>query len=406
MDYAQLLNRYLLNKCSPAEAELLFQWLISPEGRRYLLTTMGSDFEQILKQESDLPALISHRMEQRIIHSIRPERKVTFMRRWGLAAASVLVIIISAVLFQVMSSGRHAANADTSKTTSADIAPGRDGAILTLADGSQVVLDSLGNGLVAAQNGSQAVIRSGELVYHVTGKTVNEVSYNTMSTPKGRQFHLMLPDGTKVWLNSSSSIRYPTIFTGKERKVKIIGEAYFEVAKNTKMPFRVNVNNKAAIDVLGTNFNVNAYENERTVNTTLIEGSVAVTADTAAVYSYQHAAVLKPGQQAQIVNTADGDHAHGGRKTQREIAVLKNINIDKVMAWRNGLFYFDGATLDEIMRQVERWYDIEVVYEQGIPEKKFEGEMTRDIPLNGLLIALKKLGVHYRLEGKRLFVLP
>ena len=219
---------------------------------------------------------------------IRP--LLLFRRRWWAAASIILVLGIGAYLWSARKKNAAPAvvAADT-RVNTPDIPPGKDGAILTLADGSQVVLDSLGSGVIALQNGARAVIKNGELVYDLTRAGTGGVAYNTMTTPKGRQFILLLPDGTKVWLNAASSIRYPTVFSGRERKVELTGEAYFEVAKNVRLPFLVNVNDKATVEVLGTNFNVNAYEDEASINTTLLEGSVKV-----------NGTVIKPGQQVQV----------------------------------------------------------------------------------------------------------
>lgn len=266
-----------------------------------------------------------------------------------------------------------------------DIAPGHDGAILTLANGSQMVLDSLGNGVIASQNGAQVVLKNGLVQYDATGKTSAEITYNTMSTPRGRQFQLVLPDGSKVWLNAASAIKYPTTFTGKERLVEMNGEAYFEVAKDAAKPFRVKINEGLSVQVLGTNFNVNAYENEAAVKTTLLEGSVQVVA--------KSSVLLKPGEQA-IVTQAS------------QPAIDDKPSIDKVMAWKNGLFNFEGMLLKEVMKQLERWYDIDVVYEPGVPDIEFYGELSRNTTLIDVIAALKDSDVHFRIEGRKLIVLP
>jgi transmembrane sensor len=270
--------------------------------------------------------------------------------------------------------------------TPEEILPGKNGAVLTLVDGSKMVLDSLGNGLITTQNGTKVSLVNGHLVYDAAN-AADVTAFNTMSTPKGRQFNLVLPDGSKVWLNAASSIRYPIVFTGKERKVEITGEAYFEVARNTSMPFRVKTNNETEIEVLGTHFNINSYENETSINTTLLEGSVRVK-------NNQGTIVLKPGQQAQSVK-------------EEKIKLLQQVDVDKVMAWKNGYFNFQDANLQEVMRQLERWYDIEVVYEKNVPELEFFGKMGKDLSLAAVLRGLEKSNVHFRLEdGRKLVVLP
>lgn len=321
-----------------------------------------------------------------------PTRRVHLLRRWGWAAAAVF-FLIATTLFLLKPSER---STGLNKAT-ASIQPGREGAILTLADGSEVLLDNLGNGVIAKQNGTQVLMKNGQVTYNPGEATSGVVAYNTMTTPKGRQFSLLLPDSTQVWLNAASSIRYPIAFTGKERQVEVTGEAYFEVAKNPKMPFRVNVNGKADITVLGTHFNVNAYGNERSINTTLLEGSVKVSRQAGAGTDV----VLKPGQQAQIAMPSDGQSP-----SSQPIKVIPYADVEKTIAWKNGQFNFENATLVEIMRQLERWYDIEVVYEQHVPDVELMGKLTRGVTLNELLPALKKMGLHYRLEGRKLTVLP
>ena len=314
-------------------------------------------------------------------------RRIPFFGRWSWAAAAV--IVIGTAIAIAVSNNHRSETSNTTVTTNspAGIPPGKEGAVLTLADGRQVVLDSMGNGVVATQNGAQVVLNDGRLTYDPTGNTTGAIVYNTMSTPKGRQFSVMLPDGTKVWLNAASSIRYPTVFAGKERKVEVTGEVYFEVVKNAKMPFRATVSNIAEVEVLGTHFNVNAYTNENLINTTLLEGSVKV-----------NGTIIKPGQQARI--------AIGPTTASQRVSVINDADTDQVMAWKNGFINFEGATFDAIMKQLERWYDIQVVYDNNkIPTTRLAGKMTRGVPLEGLLKNLEALGVHFRLDGRKLIIL-
>lgn len=210
-----------------------------------------------------------------------------------------------------------------------------------------------------------------------------EVVYNTISTSNGSQYHISLPDGTGVWLNAASSLRYPAVFTGKDRKVEITGEAYFEVAKATA-PFKVNVNGRMEIEVLGTTFNINGYDNEATLKATLLEGAIRVVCGTDQM-------IIRPGEQAEITN---------------KITIIKKVNIRQATAWKDGIFNFNGVHMEEAMRQIERWYNIRVIYEKGIPDIIFSGELTHDVPLNDLLTGLEKMGIHCRLEGRKLIMLP
>lgn len=408
-----LWEKYLSDQMTPAERSEFQELGADPRYQEHLDTLMQSLFEENrypVKPETDREKNFGEVMRMAASRTapsatIRP---VHFLRKWRwVAAASIMLLLGAGAYF--WPSGKKIAG--PAVMVNADIQPGKDGAVLTLADGRQVSLDTIKTGVVALQGGTTARIANGTLVYEGTG---NEVMYNTMSTPKGRQFHLTLPDGTRIWLNAASSIRYPTVFTGTERRVEITGEAYFEVARDKKMPFRLNINNRVGIKVLGTHFNVSAYENEEMINTTLIEGSVHVSdvadqpegrnTQPGITFSDRRGVTLKPGQQAQIANVPVD------RKAQTEsgsgIKVINNADIEKATAWKNGLFYFDGATLREIMRQVERWYDIEVVFEKGVRNAEFAGKMTRGITLQGLLIVLEKSDVHYRLDGKKLTILP
>jgi ferric-dicitrate binding protein FerR (iron transport regulator) len=206
-----------------------------------------------------------------------PVHHISFMRRWGWAAAAVLILLSAGIYFWSSNILVNRRSQLSQVQQQKDVAPGRDGAVLTLSDGSKIVLDSLGNGTIANQNGTDVVLNNGHLKYEAGAEKTNPAQqWNTMFTPKGRQFNVTLPDGTHVWLNAASSITFPTTFTGKERNVQLTGEAYFEVAKNKNMPFKITTPKGAKVEVLGTHFNVNAYDDEEAIRTTLLEGSVKV----------------------------------------------------------------------------------------------------------------------------------
>lgn len=325
-----------------------------------------------------------------------PNHRIRFLRRYW-AAASLLLLLGLGTYFWLQNRNQQQALISDNKNSPNNIMPGRDGAILTLADGRQVVLDSLGNGLISMESGTQVLLQDGQLTYAPAGSISGEAGYNTMSTPKGRQFSVKLPDGTRVWMNAASSIRYPTRFTGTERKVELFGEAYFEVTKNRSMPFRVKMNNGVEVEVLGTSFNLNAYRDEGNIDATLLEGSVKVVTTFQKLPS-ERPVILRPGQQAQI--------SQGGQKSGPGIKIVNDADIDKVMAWKNGAFNFTDVSLKEVMKQLERWYDIEVVYESTVPKTELTGKMTRDVTLNELLKNLADLGVRCKLEGRTVVVLP
>jgi ferric-dicitrate binding protein FerR (iron transport regulator) len=351
-------------------------------------------------------------------------RRLSAVRRWWWAAASVILLLSVGTYLLVKTKSPQLIAGST------EILPGKDGAILTLANGSQVLLDSIQNGVVAVQGGTVAKIVKGTLLYEGRG---NEVVYNVMSTPKARKFHVILPDGTNAWLNSASSIRYPTTFTGNERRITVTGEVYFEVVSlpapsnspgggGKKMPFIVDVlpstgggGPGAEIEVLGTHFNVKAYENDSVINTTLLEGVVRVrrkdlpiATGSVTLHSGQQAQILV-GQKKMLMNGAQPKDTTAkkttGQETQPAVTVINNTDIDKVMAWKNGVFDFNDIAFADAMHQLERWYDIEVVYEKGIPaDIELNGKMTKDVTLNEMVTILEKIGVKCKLEGRKLLI--
>ncbi|HEY0274021.1 MAG TPA: FecR family protein [Chitinophaga sp.] len=391
---AYLYQQCLTKAASVQEKEELYALLNEPENealvKSYILELLETpkEMEDISaeKMRSTLETIFATDGNTVIAMDEPPAkaRKVYAVSRytWWAAAAAIMLILISR-------SGKHPAPGapDAMIPAHYDVAPGNNRALLTLADGSTVALDSAGNQVI--KQGNTAIHQQGGLLQYNTPDARETVQYNTLSTPRGGQFRLKLPDGSGVWLNAGSSITFPTAFTGKERKVTINGEAYFEVVGNSQMPFKVNVNNQAQIEVLGTHFNINAYTNETHINTTLLEGSVKVLKGAESV-------LLRPGQQAAIDKNNPPDHS----------ILVKTVDMEKVMAWKNGLFDFEDADLKDVMRQLERWYDIEVVYEQQVPDIYFAGKMSKELNLSEILDALQKAGVHFRLEeGRKLIVM-
>jgi len=253
-----------------------------------------------------------------------------------------------------------------------DALPGRSGAILTLSNGQKILLDTTADGMIPVQGGPAILNSNGTLTYD-DRNGAGIVAYNSIVTPKGRQYRLVLSDGTKVWLNAASSLYYPVYFTRGTRKVEVSGEAYFEVAEKKdmqgkKVPFVVKVNHgsgsPAEVQVLGTHFNINAYDDEPDTKVTLLEGRVSVS--TAAV----EPVMIFPGQQASVDN---------------KIEINKEVDLDLVMAWKNGTFNFKNADVKAVMRQAERWYDIRVEYPQGIPRDTLNGGISRDVKLSEFL---------------------
>jgi ferric-dicitrate binding protein FerR (iron transport regulator) len=280
-----------------------------------------------------------------------------------------------------------------------DVAPGGNKAVLTLSDGTQIVLDSAMNGVLSSQGNSKVLkLNSGQLAYTANGESLKGSSvkggaekgnrslvYNTITTPRGGQYQLVLADGTKVWLNASSSLRYPVAFTGPERRVELSGEGYFEVVKNAAMPFRVRANDMD-VDVLGTHFNVNAYADETAIKTTLLEGAVKVT-------SLVSSHILSPGQQAQL-------------NKEGLLHIVSAVDLEEVVAWKEGYFQFNQADLKSIMRQISRWYDVDIRYEGEIPNRQFGGDISRTANVSEVLNILKMSQVHFRIEGRTIVLTP
>ncbi|HTN08316.1 FecR family protein [Agriterribacter sp.] len=317
-----------------------------------------SEAEIVLLQQS-----IRKNIQSRLAHHSVPVRRSIFSQ-WRWAAAAVVLVSITAVLFV----NKQNTNTDTAQTHAkpADILPGGNKATLILDDGSVILLDEAKTGTLAQQGGI-AVNKTGDgkLIYSVATQNQAElrVSYNTITTPKGGQYQVLLPDGTKVWLNAASSIYFPTSFKEKQRTVSITGEVYFEVAHNAQQPFVVAAG-KTRVEVLGTHFNIMAYGNEDVAKTTLIEGSVKVTDE-------GRIAKLHPGEQLQL--------------NEKEFKVVRQADIEAELAWKNGLFFFKDAGIETVMKQAERWYNITVKYEGKIPEKQFNGKIPRNVNLSELM---------------------
>jgi transmembrane sensor len=276
-----------------------------------------------------------------------------------------------------------------------DVEPGDNEALLTLADGTKISLSAAATGAVAKQAGIEIVkTKDGQLIYNLnkTSGTTDESGaneYNIISTPKGGQHQINLQDGTRIWLNAASSLKFlPDFADLKERRVELIGEAYFEVSKDKKRPFRVvTLQNGTTqiVEVLGTHFNINNYEDENSTKTTLVEGSVRILTDA------NQPKVLKPGQQSILKNNA---------------IVIETVDTEDAIAWKNGNFIFNDENLESIMRKISRWYDVEVYYQDKLPQASFLGTFSRSKNLSTLLKSLESAGkVHFKIEGRRITVM-
>jgi ferric-dicitrate binding protein FerR (iron transport regulator) len=299
------------------------------------------------------------------------------------AAAAVILLAISMTVFFLTRKENQEVVQGTEKSSPLnDVSPGGDKAVLTLADGRKIILDTASNGALAQQEGTKVIKLGGQLTYNIEGNST-QVLYNTITTPRGGQFQLELADGSKVWLNAASSLRYPTAFTGKERTVELTGEGYFEVTHNPAMPFHVKAG-EMNVQVLGTHFNINSYEDEPAIRTTLIQGEVNVS-------KKEKAIKLSPGQQAAFGNTG-------------ELTLNKNVNTDEIIAWKEGYIHFENADLKTILRQVARWYDIEIVYEGFNSNQTFFVILKRSNSLRKLLESLQDNNIKYTIDAKKLIV--
>jgi transmembrane sensor len=318
----------------------------------------------------------------------RPHNKYRYLA----AAITVGTVLATIAYFWAQNKTTSTTTTPFAKAAVNDVMPGGNKAILKLSDGKTIVLNNAQNGLLTQQGAVQIEKQDGVLKYG-QASLKETPAINTLATPAGGQFQLKLPDGTRVWLNASSSITYPTAFTGNERRVMLSGEGYFEVAKDASKPFKVSIqkgNNKqpTEVEVLGTHFNINAYNDEALVKTSLLEGKVKIVSH---YYDGKQLAILKPGQQAQV-------------EVEGKMKVKENAGMEEVVAWKNGEFLFQSADMGTLMRQVARWYDIEVSYPNGMPEDKFSGKIGRNVNLSQLLEILKYSEVKFELRDRTLIV--
>ena len=368
-----VLHRYRNGVCTPEEKQLVEQWY------RQLLETGEWKWGEGEKLEME------RWMEARLLKQINlPQpRRINPLRWWP--AAAFLVMTATAAYFWL----RQPAARPAPVAVQNDLPPGGNKATLTLSNGTQILLDSAHTGQLASQgNSTVEKADSGRLVYNQSGSSASALQYNTLRTPRGGQYQLTLPDGSKVWLNAASAVRFPASFPHGERVVEVTGEAYFEVARNASAPFSVRILSsggqpKGAVQVLGTQFNINAYDDEPFTSTTLLEGAVAIS-------SRQSRALLKPGQQAQL------DNAAGIR--------IAAVDTEEAVAWKNGEFIFSNANITDIMRQLSRWYNVEVSYKDAL-NVVVNGSISRNVNIFQVLHILEQTGeVHFKISGNRIEV--
>lgn len=346
-----------------------------------LLAELADTDHSAFGKEAPLQRMYAHIVQDIPSKVSRIPQKPVYRRYVTWAAAASLLLLVATGIYRWQQF-----RIPIPMAAKYDVAPGGSKAVLQLADGSRITLDSASRQQIQLGNATAQQV-NGQLNY---GPAVNDATagINVLTTPRGGQFQVVLPDGTRVWLNAASSLSYPTAFTGKERLVEVSGEAYFEVAHDAHKPFRVKINKQENyIDVLGTHFNVNAYTDESAIRATLLEGRIR--------FGAGKTVVLAPGQQAILPAGTTAP------------TVLKSVDTSAVMAWRSGLFNFEGQHLREVMRQLSRWYNIEVVYDQEVPDVVFGGKILRNVNLTQLLKILTDAGIHFRLEpGGKLIIQP
>lgn len=385
-EFLALISRYVDGTATLADQEL---------AERYF--ALFSDAPEVLEQldEADVQN-IGDRMRSGIRERIRKQEKqtVVLFPEYLYPAAAILLVLFVGLYYQFHNAtGTLKEHSKQRIVLLNDIAPGSNKAILTLANGSKISLDDATQGEIAREHGI-TIIKDGKgKLKYKNFSNAGAALYNKIETPVGGQYQVVLPDGTKVWLNAASSLNYPLTFNGKSRSVALTGEAYFEVAKDQSRPFKVH-SAAQEIVVLGTHFNVNAYTNENEVKTTLITGSVAVRS-----LESGETVRIKPGQQSRIIN-----HIHSGR----ERIELENVDTDLAMAWKQGYFMYDKQPLEEIMKELSRWYEIEQV-EYLLPDlskRRFSGTISRYANASQVLKKLELTGaVHFRISGRRIIVM-
>ncbi|NLR59274.1 DUF4974 domain-containing protein [Chitinophaga polysaccharea] len=387
-----LFDRYIKREASEREENELMEMVIQPANKGLLMKLLQASMYE------EVPLTVpSDAVEEALLAFIRRahvnrRRGGMHGRWWMVAAASIVVLLTTFFLFQ----HRRHSSITEHELALADVPAGHAGAVLTLGNGKVIQLDAAGNGALAAQ-GKVTISKSADVVsYTSSGHESGPVVYNTLSTPRGRHMSIVLADGTQVWLNAASSIRFPSAFTGKERHVEVTGEVYFEVAKaftpdgNRRLPFTVTARDMT-IEVLGTHFNVNAYTDEPFASTTLLEGAVKVRKEGEEVG-------LVPGQQSVM-----GQDGH--------LTVNKHVNTAEIMAWKEGYFHFESTTLAAALRQFSRWYDVDIVVDGTVPEDKIFAIIKRSNSLATVLKALQTTNTHFKIEegpvtgtGKKLII--
>nr|WP_067058553.1 FecR domain-containing protein [Mucilaginibacter sp. L294] len=374
----ELLRKYQAGEATDEEIAFIESWYIQ------------------YNQDQETPFSLDERLEDsdavwEKLHAQKPGFRISYL--WPLIAVGACLLVffyfVKPEALIVPQKTQELVN-----NRAVEIVPGTSKAVLTLANGRQVFLSGAENQKIGNQGIATLIEKgSGQLVYTIEKATAGKspmssnLVYNTISTPRGGQYWVVLSDGTRVFLNAGSSLRYPVNFSGKDRTVKLMGEGYFEVVHNDAAPFRIITGNRIIEDI-GTKFNVNAYDDEPVMKTTLLEGAVQVS-------SFKQHVILKPGQQAQVSNT----------RRKGEIKVVNHANVDEAVAWKNGLFEFNRTNIKTVLNNAARWYDFEIVYANAIPNLKISGRVSRKVSFSGMMDLLKFEGLKFRKDGRTITIM-
>ncbi|MDP4252281.1 MAG: FecR domain-containing protein [Bacteroidota bacterium] len=349
-------------------------------------------YEQLSSEDAAIPEEMKRRVKAAMHKHIQaeiarvpaPVHRIYNWRKIAGSAAIVFALAAGGLFFLKQPSKKERATARLIKSVQEDKTPGGNKAILTLGNGATIMLDSAHNGILATQgNANISKLDSGRLAYTSMNRKPGGIVFNTLSTPRGGQYQLLLPDGTRVWLDAASSIRYPTVFAGNTREVEVTGQVYFEVVHNASHPFSVLAGGVEISDI-GTYFNVNTYADEPSEKITLVQGRIAVK-------DKETEWILKPGEQAEQKNGL--------------LDLKKGVDIAAVMAWKNGQFQLRSTDFATLMRQISRWYDVDISYEGPVPDRKFGGSINRNVNLSRLLEVLHDYGIETKLESKKLIIM-
>jgi ferric-dicitrate binding protein FerR (iron transport regulator) len=383
---AGLIYRQRSGELDEAEQETLNNWLAAGEQNRRLFRELSSqDLEAITRSEADSTNLQASIERVYLATGIKPGPAHIYISKWRTWrwAAAILVLAIAGAAGLQLAKEK---NKPLVAVHTTDVAPGSRKATLKLGNGSTIILDDAQNGVIANQ-GKTVIKKSGngQLVYDASASVATEITYNTITTPNGGEYEVILPDGSHVWLNAASAIRFPAAFTGHTREVEINGEAYLEIVKNAKAPFIV-VSGKHSVEVLGTKFNIQSYPKEENITTTLIQGSIRIAAG-------KYTKVLQPGQQSLVRSEANSN-----------IRLATEVNMEEVLAWRNGQFIFDNTGMKTVVSQLERWYDVKIDY-TGMEDYRFNGEISRNVSLSKVLKMMELTSnIHYKINDRNIYM--